>query len=77
MSVKIHVDYITAEMLQTAVHRTPFGREYELSVHTYLDSHKAEEDNNHWMLVVGVPGSSVNPVPNQGPGAAPLHPATN
>ncbi|XP_076465536.1 cilia- and flagella-associated protein 161-like [Babylonia areolata] len=54
--------------------RTPFGQEYELSVHTYLDSHKAEMDNNRWMLVVGVPGSSVNPVPNQGPGAAPLHP---
>ncbi|KAL8583904.1 hypothetical protein ACOMHN_009657 [Nucella lapillus] len=54
--------------------RTPFGQEYELSVHTFLDSHKAEMDNNHWMLVVGVPGSSVNPVPDQGPGAAPLHP---
>ncbi|XP_058607525.1 cilia- and flagella-associated protein 161 isoform X2 [Onychostoma macrolepis] len=29
---------------------TPFGKEYELSAHTFLDSHKAERDNNHWLF---------------------------
>ncbi|KAK7491793.1 hypothetical protein BaRGS_00017049 [Batillaria attramentaria] len=48
-------------------HRTPFGGEYEISAHTFLDSHKAEEDRNHFMIVEGVPGSSVEPVPEQGP----------
>lgn len=47
--------------------RTPFGREYEISTHTFLDSHKAEEDRNHFMIVMGVPGSFVEPVPEQGP----------
>lgn len=47
--------------------RTPFGREYELSGHTYLDSHKAEKEINRWMLIVGVPGCSEHPVPEQGP----------
>ncbi|XP_043120045.1 cilia- and flagella-associated protein 161 [Puntigrus tetrazona] len=31
---------------------TPFGKEYELSAHTFLDSHKAERDNNHWLFFV-------------------------
>ncbi|KAL8563565.1 hypothetical protein ACOMHN_060881 [Nucella lapillus] len=44
---------------------TPFGGEYELSTHSYLDSHRVEMDNNRWILVVGVPGSSVEPVPPQ------------
>ncbi len=30
--------------------RTPFGKECELSAHTFLDSHKAEQDNNHWLF---------------------------
>lgn len=46
--------------------RTPFGREYELAVWTYLNSHKAEEPQNHWMIVMSVPGSTVRPVPDQG-----------
>lgn len=53
------------------VTRTPFGREYELSAHTFLDSHKAEMENNLWMLLVGVPGCSENPVPEQGPAPQP------
>lgn len=53
--------------------RTPFGREYELSAHTYLDSHKAELENNRWMLVVGVPGCTEFPVPEQGTAPAPIH----
>ncbi|KAK7116475.1 cilia- and flagella-associated protein 161-like [Littorina saxatilis] len=57
--------------------RTPFGREYELSCHTYLDSHKAEMSNNVFVLVVGVPNSHVMSVPEQGPGPAPLHPVNS
>ncbi|CAH1795952.1 unnamed protein product [Owenia fusiformis] len=39
--------------------RSPFGREYEVSANTYLDSHKAEMEVNHFMLVLGAPGSDV------------------
>ena len=35
---------------------TAFGREYEVSGCTQLDSHKAEEDVNHWMMQMSVPG---------------------
>ncbi|KAA0715191.1 Cilia- and flagella-associated protein 161 [Triplophysa tibetana] len=34
---------------------TPFGKEYELTAHTFLDSHKAEQDNNHWLFVTANP----------------------
>lgn len=46
-----------------------FGREFELSTHTFLDSHKAETDQNHWMMVMQVPGSNIQPVaePNAEP----------
>lgn len=30
--------------------RTPFGREIELGVRTYFNSHKAEMDNNYWIF---------------------------
>jgi hypothetical protein len=30
--------------------RTPFGREIELGVQTYFNSHKAEMDNNYWIF---------------------------
>ncbi|KAM6937887.1 cilia- and flagella-associated protein 161 [Xenentodon cancila] len=29
---------------------TAYGKEYEVTTHTFLDSHKAEQDNNHWLL---------------------------
>ncbi|KYO21107.1 cilia- and flagella-associated protein 161 [Alligator mississippiensis] len=32
-----------------------FGKEYEVICHTYLDSHKAEEDKNYWIIVTGNP----------------------
>ncbi|XP_060116067.1 cilia- and flagella-associated protein 161 isoform X2 [Heteronotia binoei] len=35
--------------------RTYFGKEYEVVCHTYLDSHKAEEDKNYWIVVTGNP----------------------
>lgn len=39
------------------VFRTPFGKEYELSAHTFLDSHKAERDNNHWLFFMAHPAN--------------------
>lgn len=39
--------------------RTAFSMEYEISVHTYLNSHKAEEHNNHWILVTAPPGKEI------------------
>ncbi|XP_048337655.1 cilia- and flagella-associated protein 161 isoform X2 [Sphaerodactylus townsendi] len=35
--------------------RTYFGKEYEVVCNTYLDSHKAEEDKNYWIMVTGNP----------------------
>ncbi|XP_005729964.1 cilia- and flagella-associated protein 161 [Pundamilia nyererei] len=34
---------------------TMYGKEYELTAHTFLDSHKAEQDNNHWILCTADP----------------------
>uniref|UniRef100_A0A8C0ERQ3 Cilia and flagella associated protein 161 n=1 Tax=Bubo bubo TaxID=30461 RepID=A0A8C0ERQ3_BUBBB len=36
--------------------RSYFGKEYEVICHTYLDSHKAEEEKNYWEIVTGNPG---------------------
>ncbi|TRY99730.1 hypothetical protein DNTS_016544 [Danionella cerebrum] len=36
---------------------TPFGKEYELTAHTFIDSHKAERDNNHWLAVTAHPAN--------------------
>ncbi|XP_073706749.1 cilia- and flagella-associated protein 161 isoform X2 [Garra rufa] len=36
---------------------TPFGKEYELTAHTFLDSHKAERDNNHWLFFMAQPAN--------------------
>lgn len=41
--------------------KTAFGREFEVSCHTYLDSHKAEMDTNRWMFIMNLAGSSHNP----------------
>ncbi|KAJ8304691.1 hypothetical protein KUTeg_018274 [Tegillarca granosa] len=53
--------------------RTSFGtREYEISCNTYFDSHRAEKDVNHWMIMMGVPGDTVYPVlPEPAPQANP------
>ncbi|XP_032050586.1 cilia- and flagella-associated protein 161 isoform X1 [Aythya fuligula] len=36
--------------------RSYFGREYEVICHTYLDSHRVEEDKNYWVIVTANPG---------------------
>ncbi|XP_062860578.1 cilia- and flagella-associated protein 161 [Trichomycterus rosablanca] len=35
---------------------TLFGKEYEVTAHTFLDSHKAERYSNHWQFVTADPG---------------------
>lgn len=35
--------------------RTYFGKEAEVVAHTYLDSHRVEKPQNHWVLVTGSP----------------------
>ncbi|WAR00557.1 CF161-like protein [Mya arenaria] len=43
--------------------RTSFGtREYEITACTQLDSHRAEKEQNQWMIVMGVPGDDIYPV---------------
>ena len=37
------------------MHRTPFGREYEVTACTKFNTHKAEDVNNHFMLITGDP----------------------
>ncbi|CAL1540877.1 unnamed protein product [Lymnaea stagnalis] len=41
---------------------TFFGREYEISAHTYLDSHKVEKAVNLWSLVLAVAGDRTYPI---------------
>ncbi|XP_012674150.1 cilia- and flagella-associated protein 161 [Clupea harengus] len=36
---------------------TPFGKEYEITAQTRLDSHKAEQDGNHWIFSTSDPGN--------------------
>jgi len=46
--------------------RTSFGTpEYEITACTKLDSHRAEKEQNHWMITLGVPGDDVYPVQAQ------------
>uniref|UniRef100_A0A4W3HBY5 Cilia and flagella associated protein 161 n=1 Tax=Callorhinchus milii TaxID=7868 RepID=A0A4W3HBY5_CALMI len=35
--------------------RTSFGREFEVTTHSFFDSHKVEEDVNHWIILTGHP----------------------
>ncbi|KAK5867459.1 hypothetical protein PBY51_011951 [Eleginops maclovinus] len=35
-----------------------YGKEYEMTAHTFLDSHKAEQDNNHWILCTSDPAGN-------------------
>ncbi|XP_035661142.1 cilia- and flagella-associated protein 161-like [Branchiostoma floridae] len=40
---------------QDYVARTPFGYEYEVTAHMDLDSHRAEKETNHWVIITGTP----------------------
>ncbi|XP_030282572.1 cilia- and flagella-associated protein 161 isoform X2 [Sparus aurata] len=37
---------------------TTYGKEYEVTAHTFLDSHKVEQNNNHWMLCTSEPAGN-------------------
>ncbi|XP_059191297.1 cilia- and flagella-associated protein 161 [Centropristis striata] len=37
---------------------TTYGKEYEMTAHTFLDSHKAEQDNNHWTVCTADPSGN-------------------
>jgi len=54
-NVKILVNHCKTNQrlctLQDFSFRTAFGREHEVAANTFLDSHKAEEPVNHWILV--------------------------
>ncbi|XP_029431142.1 cilia- and flagella-associated protein 161 [Rhinatrema bivittatum] len=39
---------------------TFFGKEFEVTAHTYMNSHRVEEDLNHWILVTGNPSDDVH-----------------
>ncbi|KAM5171358.1 cilia- and flagella-associated protein 161 isoform 1-T2 [Mantella aurantiaca] len=39
---------------------TLFGKECEVTAHTYLNSHKVEENENHWLIVTGDPSDAIN-----------------
>lgn len=39
---------------------TLFGKECEVTAHTYLNGHKAEENENHWNIVTGNPSDDIN-----------------
>lgn len=41
--------------------RTVFGKEAEITARTLLDSHKAEQDCNHWMFMAADPGEPSAP----------------
>lgn len=47
--------------------RTTYGKEFEVTAHTFLDSHKAEQDENHWIMCTSDPaGSKLELVNNTG-----------
>ncbi|XP_075063898.1 cilia- and flagella-associated protein 161 [Mixophyes fleayi] len=39
---------------------TLFGKECEMTAHTYLNGHKVEENENHWIIVTGNPSDDIN-----------------
>ncbi|XP_054631175.1 cilia- and flagella-associated protein 161 isoform X2 [Dunckerocampus dactyliophorus] len=43
-------------VLEHHVLGTTYGNEYEVTAHTFLDAHKAEKSNNHWILCTSDPG---------------------
>ncbi|KAM9311909.1 cilia- and flagella-associated protein 161 [Gastrophryne carolinensis] len=38
---------------------TLFGKECEIAAHTYLNGHKFEENENHWIMVTGNPSDDI------------------
>ncbi|CAG5958067.1 unnamed protein product [Menidia menidia] len=45
-------------VLRDQVLWTTYGKEHEVTAHTFLDSHKAEQDNNQWVVCTSDPGGN-------------------
>ncbi|XP_069766745.1 cilia- and flagella-associated protein 161 isoform X2 [Narcine bancroftii] len=58
-NVKVLINHVRTNqalaVLQDHSFWTMFGREHEITTHTFLDTHRAEEDSNHWIIVTGDP----------------------
>ncbi|XP_062921897.1 cilia- and flagella-associated protein 161 [Mobula hypostoma] len=58
-NVKVLINHVRTNqalaVLQEYSFWTMFGREHEITTHTFLDIHRAEEDPNHWIIVTGDP----------------------
>ncbi|XP_072420904.1 cilia- and flagella-associated protein 161 [Chiloscyllium punctatum] len=59
-NVKVLINHVRTNQALAALQKfsfwTAFGREYEITANTFYDSHRAEEDLNHWVIVTGDPG---------------------
>lgn len=72
-----HVKTNTNLNVEEFVSSSFLGKEYEVSCHSQLDSHKAEVDGNHWVMTLQVPGDDVLDVERQAAIATPQQqPAT-
>ncbi|NP_001120035.1 cilia- and flagella-associated protein 161 [Xenopus tropicalis] len=47
-------------VLRKQVLWTFFGKECEITAHTFLNGHKAEENENHWIVVTGNPSNGLS-----------------
>ena len=59
--------------LEPILFKSSFGHQSEISIHTYLDTHKAELSPNHWMLTTNSPEDCFLPVPEPNPCPSTLH----
>ena len=69
MNQKVNINHCkTNERLATMSDisgRTPFGWENEVVTHTFLDSHKAEQSENHWVMIGGGTESHKSETPQE------------
>ncbi|XP_030646291.1 cilia- and flagella-associated protein 161 [Chanos chanos] len=58
---KVLISHCKTNQCLAALHNhtiwSVFGRDYEITAHTFLDSHKAEQDVNHWLFVTSDPSN--------------------
>ncbi|GCB71170.1 cilia- and flagella-associated protein 161 [Scyliorhinus torazame] len=59
-NIKVLINHTRTNQALAALQKysfwTAFGREHEITTNTFYDSHRAEEDLNHWVIVTGDPG---------------------
>ncbi|XP_078064085.1 cilia- and flagella-associated protein 161 [Mustelus asterias] len=58
-NIKVLINHARTNQALAALEKfsfwTAFGREHEITTNTFYDSHRAEEDLNHWIIVTGDP----------------------